>query len=119
MTNFKTPLENASRGAPHEKHFKHADLHDNYGVGTFLHRIRDGIGQLLDLMLRAENWRPNDATFRSIFQRQYDRMGRTEEARKLVREMEAAAEAVRDEAILETPGAAQSHSTGLRSCPLP
>ncbi len=36
MTNFKTALENASHGAPHEKHFKHAELHDNYGVGTYV-----------------------------------------------------------------------------------
>ncbi len=39
MTNFKTTLENSSHGAPHEKHSEHAELHDNYGVGTFLHRI--------------------------------------------------------------------------------
>ncbi len=41
MTNSKTALENASHGAPREKHFKHAELHDNYGVGTFLLRMCD------------------------------------------------------------------------------
>ncbi len=39
MTNRETRLKHASHGAPHEKHFYHADLHDNSGVGTFLHRI--------------------------------------------------------------------------------
>ncbi len=39
ITNSKARPENASHGAPHEKHFEHADLHDSSGVGTFLHRI--------------------------------------------------------------------------------
>ncbi len=42
MINYKTRLEkNASHGAQHEKHFQHADLHYNYGVGTFLNRIEE------------------------------------------------------------------------------
>ncbi len=41
ITNGQTELENAYRGASHERHFQHAHLHDSYGMGTFLRRIRE------------------------------------------------------------------------------